>query len=122
MSAPPAVAALRRAYPVELPDDAAATAWWGVRRDVLLRRVTDDGDAALAVSSGCAAGGAHRHRSGLVEQADRALQRLHDGTLVDCAACGHRLDFARLDAAPGAVDCTTCRRAAAGSPDTRWCR
>lgn len=122
MPAPPAVAALRRAYPAELPDDAAAAAWWGVRRDLLLARVTGDGDAALAVSSGCAATGASRHRSGLVAGADRALRRLQDGTLVDCVACGRRLDFDRLDAAPAAVDCTACRTAASGALDTRWCR
>ena len=122
MPAPPALAALRRAYPSELPDDAAAAAWWGVRRDLLLARVAGAGDAALAVSSGCAATGASRHRSGLVAHAELALQRLQDGTLVDCIGCGRRLDFDRLDAGPAAVDCTTCRRAAAGTLDTRWCR
>jgi len=84
--------------------------------------VAGDGDAAAAVSSGCAATGASRHRSELADQADRALRRLQDGTLVDCAACGRRLDFDRLDAVPGAVDCTACRRVAAGAPDERWCR
>ena len=118
----PGVVALRRAYPAELPDDDAAATWWGLRRDLLLARVTGDGDAALAVSSGCAATGASRHRSDLVAQADRALKRLQDGTLIDCVACGRRLDFDRLDAAPAAVDCTACRTAAAGALDTRWCR
>lgn len=120
--APPVVLALRAAYPGDLPDDAAAVRWWGLRRALLQERVAGDGDAAVAVSSGCAASGASRHRSALAAQADVALQRLQDGTLVDCVSCGRRLDFDRLDAVPGATDCTACRRVAAGAPDTRWCR
>lgn len=117
-----AVTALRRAYPIALPDDGAAQAWV-LARDALLRaRVVGDGDAALAVSSGCAATGATRHRRALHEQAGQALARLGDGSLVDCARCGRRLAFERLDAAVGVVDCADCRRAEAGAPDTRWCR
>ena len=105
-----------------LPDDGIAAAWVGVRRDRLLQRVVGDGDASSAVSSGCAATGANRHRSSLTEQARLALRRLEDGSLVDCVTCGLRLDFERLDAAPGVVACAACRRQAAGAPDARWCR
>lgn len=117
-----AVTALRCAYPVELPDDGAAQAWVCARGALLRARVDGDGDATLAVSSGCAATGATRHRRALHEQAGQALTRLRDGSLVDCARCGRRLDFERLDAVVGVLDCADCRRARAGSPDTRWCR
>ena len=113
---------MRRAYPTLLADDGHAAAWVDDRRHQLLDRLVADGDAALAVSSGCAATGANRHRRVLTEQAGLALGRLDDGSLVDCADCGRRLDFERLDAAPGVVSCAHCRRAAAGAPDTRWCR
>lgn len=122
MPHPPAVAALRAAYPGLLTDDGLASAWVEVRRDRLLQRVVGDGDASLAVSSGCAATGANRHRSTLTEQAGLALQRLEAGSLVDCTSCGLRLDFERLDAAPGVVACAACQRDAAAAPDTRWCR
>ncbi len=116
------VTALRRAYPVALPDDGKAQAWVSARGAVLRARVDGDGDASLAVSSGCAATGATRHRRALHEQAGEALVRLRDGSLVDCARCGRRLDFERLDALVGVVDCADCRRTEAGAPDTRWCR
>ncbi|MCW2616078.1 MAG: hypothetical protein JWN08_3072, partial [Frankiales bacterium] len=55
--------------------------------------------------------GAARHRSGLAEPAATTLLRLDDGSLTDCAQCGQRLGFDRLDALPGVVSC-----AAAGAP------
>lgn len=122
MSHPCAVAALRTAYPRLLPDDRRAAAWVALRRDRLLERTLDDSHASQSVSSGCAATGAARHRTALTEQAGLALQRLDDGSLVDCAGCGTRLDFERLDAAPAVVACAACRRRTAAAPDTRWCR
>lgn len=112
-------AALRRAYPEQLPDDQAAERWVHTRRQELVRRATIDADGPLAVSSGCAASGSARHRQGLAEAAVAALARLDDGTLVDCAGCGRRLDFDRLDAAPAVVFCAECGRVPV---DTRWCR
>lgn len=122
MSPAPGVSALRRAYPVELPDEQVASAWAAARRAVLQARVTGDDDGRLAVSSGCAATGAARHRSALTEQAALALSRLDDGSLVSCARCASPLPFDRLDALPGVVDCADCRRAGAPGVDTRWCR
>lgn len=119
---PTPVVALRGAYPHDLPDDAAAAAWLRRRRDVLTARVAGDADGTLAVSSGCAASGAARHRSALTEQAVLALSRLEDGSLVRCLSCDAPLAFDRLDAAPGVVACAACRRATSGGVDTRWCR
>ena len=117
-----AVSALRRAYPTQLPTDEAALVWATSRRRALQDRIAGDADGLLAVSSGCAATGAARHRTSLTEQAQLALRRLDAGHMVDCADCGDRLDFDRLDAAPGVVACATCRRAGASAPDNRWCR
>ncbi len=117
-----AVTALREAYPERLPDDDSAVSWALVRRRALLDRVAGDDDGLSAVSSGCAATGAARHRTALTEQARLALERFDAGQLVDCAVCGHRLDFDRLDAVPGVVACAVCRRAGAPELDTRWCR
>ena len=122
MSHPCAVAALRAAYPTLLPDDRLAAAWVGLRRDRLLERTLGGSQSSLSVSSGCAATGAVRHRRALTEQAGVALQRLDDGSLVDCVRCGRRLDFERLDAAPGVVACAACRRGTEAAPDSRWCR
>lgn len=116
------VSALRAAYPGELPHDDDAAGWAARRRAVLVARVAGDGDAALAVSSGCAATGAARHRSALTAQAGLALARLDSGRLVDCTTCGGRLPFARLDAVADVVACAACRRASTDGPDTRWCR
>jgi len=112
-------AQLRQAYPDSLPDDRAAEQWVSARRSELRRRVRSDGDGTLAVSSGCAASGSARHRRGLADAAETALSRLDAGTLVDCAGCGRRLAFDRLDAAPAVVTCTGCGHVPV---DTRWCR
>ncbi|MBC7375097.1 MAG: hypothetical protein H7323_14005 [Frankiales bacterium] len=122
MSVSVAVTALRRAYPDHLPDDQSASRWALLRRQALQDRVLGDDDSLFAVSSGCAATGATRHRTALTEAARLALERFDAGQLVDCAVCGDRLDFDRLDAAPGVVACAACRRAGAPELDTRWCR
>lgn len=112
-------AQLRLAYPASLLTDDAAERWVHLRRSELRRRVATDDDGPLAVSSGCAASGSARHRRGLADAARTALSRLDAGTLVDCAGCGRRLAFDRLDAAPAVVMCTDCGHVPV---DTRWCR
>ena len=114
--------ALRAAYPAQLPDDDSALTWALLRRRALEDRALGDDDGLLAVSSGCAATGATRHHTAVTEQARLALERFDAGTLVDCAVCGDRLDFDRLDAATGVMACAVCRQAGTPELDTRWCR
>ena len=85
-----AVTALRSAYPAELPDDASATAWERSLRAVLVARAVVGGDDGRTTSSGCAASGAARHRSGLAVTAAAALVRLDDGSLVEIQSSGLR--------------------------------
>lgn len=112
------VAALLAAHPDHL-DAASAQEWVDARRALLVARTTPS-DRSRAVSSGCAASGAHRHAEDLAEAAAHALARLDAGLATACEACGVTLPFDRLDSAPAAVRCTTC--APAGTFDARWCR
>ena len=97
----------------------SAQAWVQARRSLLLAR-TRPGSRADSVSSGCAATGAHTHAQSLAADAAHALARLEAGLGPYCEVCGATLPFARLDAAPSAVRCTSCARSSA--VDTRWCR
>lgn len=115
----PAVAALLRDHPGRF-DEAAADAWVRARQALLMARCAGSSDRALAVSSGCAAGGARTHAEVLAADAREALDRLEKGTLTRCAACGALLDPDRLDSAPAATTCTGCARP--DRFDTRWCR
>ncbi|MCW2606823.1 MAG: hypothetical protein JWO60_1516 [Frankiales bacterium] len=111
----PAVEALLRDHP-----GVDAEGWVAARRALLTARCLPDADRGLAVSSGCAAGGARTHAHVLAEDAARALQRLDAGLLTRCEACGQVLPWDRLDSAPAAVTCTGCARRDVF--DTRWCR
>jgi len=111
-------AALLAAYPDDV-DEASASAWVQARRSLLLAR-TSPGSRAASVSSGCAATGAHTHAQGLASDAAHALARLEAGLGPSCEVCAGTLPFARLDAAPSAVRCTSCARSS--TVDTRWCR
>ncbi len=95
-----------------------ATAW--VRRRRARLRARGAGDLTAAVSSGCAASGAGRHATQLVEDAHRAMVRLDAGLATRCEVCSGVLSLERLDAAPAAVRCTRCARPY--EVDTRWCR
>ncbi len=110
-----AVQALRHEYPAI---DAAA--WVAARRELLEARCRPDADRGLAVSSGCAAGGARTHAQTLRDDAEHALSRLEAGLLPRCEACGQVLPWDRLESAPAAVTCTGCARP--DRFDTRWCR
>lgn len=112
------VAALLAAHPDRF-DAASARTWVEKRRTLLMARTTPT-DRSQAVSSGCAASGAHRHAEGLAEAAGHALARLDAGLATACEVCGRTLPFERLDSAPAAVRCTTC--VPASTVDTRWCR
>ena len=44
-----------------------------------------------------------------LEQVERALAKLEDGTYGICENCGARIDRARLEALPHAVRCLSCQ-------------
>lgn len=111
-------AALLAAHPDRF-DAASAQAWVEARRSLLVLRTTPS-DRGRAVSSGCAASGAHRHAEDLAAAAAHALARLEAGLGTHCEACGVVLPLERLDTAPAAVRCTGC--APASTVDSRWCR
>lgn len=115
----PACHALLVAYP-EVFTVATAEAWVAHRRTQLTERAGPRTDHGLAVSSGCAASGAHTHVQALAEQAAHALSRLDAGLGTSCEQCGSVLAFERLEGAPAAVRCTPC--AGPSRVDTRWCR
>jgi DnaK suppressor protein len=48
---------------------------------------------------------------GLLDQNDRALQKISDGTYGKCANCGKSIEAARLKALPHASLCIACKRA-----------
>lgn len=97
-----------------------ATSWVQTRRDLLCARIGPDTDRPLAVSSGCAASGAHLHGAVVSRDAASALRRLDAGVGTACEWCGATLVFERLDGVPAAVRCTGC--APRSGADTRWCR
>ena len=113
------VAALLRDHPSRFDAEGAA-AWVQARRELLAARCAGSPDRALAVSSGCAAGGARTHAQVLADDAREALDRLEAGVLTRCAVCGALLALERLDGAPAATTCTGCARP--DRFDTRWCR
>ena len=118
-----AVEALLRAYPGSFAGAggaAAAQAFVGARRELLAGRCGGRADVPLAVSSGCAASGAHTHARMLADQGAHALARLDAGLAPWCERCDGLLPLERLEAAPAAVRCTAC--APSGGVDTRWCR
>ena len=53
--------------------------------------------------------------SATVEEIDRALQRLREGTYGTCEDCGQRISTRRLNARPFAVLCIECKRAQEGN-------
>lgn len=111
--------ALRADHPGQFTAD-GARAWVQARRVLLLARVDGATDLGLAVSSGCAAGGARRHATTLAQDAAHALARLDAGVGTRCEVCDAVLDLERLQASPAAVRCTGCARAYL--VDTKWCR
>ena len=115
----PPVAALLRDHPDRFDADTAQR-WVQARQELLQARCTGTSDRALAVSSGCAAGGARTHAQVLADDAREALDRLEAGVLTRCAVCGVLIDPERLDSAPAATTCTGCARP--DRFDTRWCR
>lgn len=114
-----AEAALLAAHPARF-DSGSAAVWVHERRRLLTSRVDGGTDAALAVSSGCAATGAARHARALADDARHALARLDAGQGPLCETCGDVMAFDRLDGAPVAVRCTRC--VPSQQADTRWCR
>jgi DnaK suppressor protein len=46
----------------------------------------------------------------LLDQVDRALKKIVDGTYGVCATCGKRVEAARLKALPHASLCISCKR------------
>jgi RNA polymerase-binding protein DksA len=46
----------------------------------------------------------------LIDQVDRALYRIKDGTYGLCERCGRPIDAARLKALPRTLQCTDCKR------------
>jgi DnaK suppressor protein len=46
----------------------------------------------------------------LIDQVDRALYRIKDGTYGSCERCGRPIDAARLKALPRTLLCTDCKR------------
>lgn len=115
----PPVAALLRDHPSRF-DAGTAAAWVQARRELLSARCAGSPDRALAVSSGCAVGGARTHAQVLADDARAALERLEAGSLTRCAVCEVLLDVDRLDGAPAATTCTGCARP--DRFDARWCR
>ncbi len=47
----------------------------------------------------------------LLDQVERALRRIEDGTYGSCANCGKNIEAARLKALPHASLCIACKRA-----------
>lgn len=115
----PACNALLAAYPDRFTT-ASATAWVEDRRDRLRERAGPRTDHSVAVSSGCAASGAHSHVQVVAAEAAHALRRLDAGLGPVCERCASVMAFDRLDGAPAAVRCTGCT--APSTADTRWCR
>jgi hypothetical protein len=111
--------ALLAAYPGRFTA-ASATAWVRERRARLTERAGPRTDHGLAVSSGCAASGAHSHVQVVAAEAAHALRRLDAGLGPVCDRCASVLAYERLDGAPAAVRCTRCT--APSTADTRWCR
>jgi RNA polymerase-binding transcription factor DksA len=53
----------------------------------------------------------------LIEEINRALARIEDGTFGRCEACHRRIARRRLHALPYARHCIACARKEAGEPD-----
>jgi DnaK suppressor protein len=46
----------------------------------------------------------------LLDQVDRAIRKIEDGTYGKCASCGKNIEAARLKALPHASLCIACKR------------
>jgi DnaK suppressor protein len=68
--------------------------------------MADDGTEAFEQAVGVAL---QRKIETTLEQVERALNKLSDGTYGLCEACGARIDRARLEALPYARCCLTCQ-------------
>jgi DnaK suppressor protein len=51
---------------------------------------------------------AHEQMLGQLEEVDRALQKLDEGTYGTCDACGAEIPEGRLEVHPSAVRCVAC--------------
>ncbi|MFN2488742.1 MAG: TraR/DksA C4-type zinc finger protein [Actinomycetota bacterium] len=52
----------------------------------------------------------HNNNRDLIDQVDRALYRIEEGTYGACERCGRPIDAARLKALPRTLLCTDCKR------------
>ena len=68
--------------------------------------MADDGTDAFEQTVGVAL---QRKIDASLEQVERALANLENGTYGLCEACGARIDRARLEALPRAVRCLDCQ-------------
>jgi len=68
--------------------------------------IADDGTEAFEQAVGVAL---QRKIETTLEQVERALNKLGDGTYGLCEACGARIDRARLEALPHARHCLACQ-------------
>ncbi|HEY64760.1 MAG TPA: conjugal transfer protein TraR [Caldilineae bacterium] len=79
----------------------------GSRRNLGLgNHMADDGTEAFDQAAGLSL---HRNQQRLLEEVERALQKLDNGTYGLCERCGCEIDFARLKAIPYAVYCIHCQ-------------
>ncbi|NOZ27752.1 MAG: conjugal transfer protein TraR [Chloroflexi bacterium] len=51
----------------------------------------------------------HRNQQRILEEVERALHKLDEGTYGRCERCGQEIDFARLKAIPYAMYCIDCQ-------------
>lgn len=67
---------------------------------------SDPADAGFAVSELDQVGNLARNAQEILEQVERALERLADGTYGTCELCGDPIAKGRLEALPHATTCT----------------